>query len=61
MNNRAGCWWTESKSDPRWNMSGRAESCGGFVMPEDCERAIDAKASEIGEPPSDLTWNYMKD
>lgn len=59
--NRIGTWWTRSKTDPRWDMEGRAY-VGGFMVPEECEKAIAAKKKELGEePPEDLTCEYMKD
>jgi hypothetical protein len=56
-----GSWWIRSKSDPRWDEKGRSPVVGGFVMPEECKRAIEQKKITLGEPPEDLTWNYMKD
>ena len=60
MHNRMGSWWTVSKTDPRWNMSGRA-SVGGFEMPRECKERIALMETKFGPPPEDLTWEYMKD
>lgn len=57
---REGSWWLKSKSDPRWNSSGRSY-VGGFVMPSECERRIEELKQELGDPPDDLEWGYMKD
>lgn len=55
-----GSWWLQSKSDPRWNASGRA-AVGGFVMPEACKQKLEELKRRFGEPPRDLKWGYMKD
>lgn len=58
---REGTWTVWSDSDPRWKMSGTG-ICGGFCMPPEAERAVKAKAKELGqEPPVDLEFGYMKD
>lgn len=57
---RMGDWWLRSKSDPRWDCDGR-DFCGGYVMPGECKRTIEEKAKTLGDPPKDLTWEYMKD
>lgn len=55
-----GTWWFKSKSDPRWNTSGHA-SVGMFSMTPDAKAALEVKKAELGEPPEDLEWGYMKD
>jgi hypothetical protein len=56
-----GSWWTESKSDPRFNMGGEGY-VGGFCLPPDAEKALEAKKRELGvEIPDDLEFGYMKD
>ncbi len=58
---RPGTWTLSSKTDPRFNMSGRA-LVGGFQCPQEAEDAMEAKARELGEPvPKDLMFSYMKD
>jgi hypothetical protein len=57
---KMGSWWIRSKSDPRWNTDGRC-IVGGFCMPQECEDTIDKLKKVLGEPPEDLTCNYMKD
>lgn len=55
-----GTWWIQSKSDPRWNISGRSE-VGLMTMPQEA-RALFEKMKELyGEPPDDLEQDYMKD
>jgi len=49
-----------SESDPRWNTNGRS-SVGCFEMPGDCKQAIEQLKKELGDPPDDLEWGYMKD
>lgn len=55
-----GGWSLSSKTDPRWNVSGRG-FVGGFDMPEECKEAIKKLLFELGDPPEDLEWSYMKD
>jgi hypothetical protein len=55
-----GSWWLRSKSDPRWNCNGRA-MVGGFMKPKEVDEAVERKKVELGEPPDDLEWGYMKD
>lgn len=57
----SGCWYLNSKTDPRWNRHGRAEYCGGFTMPRECNLAIEDLKKSLGEPPDDLVYGYMKD
>jgi hypothetical protein len=61
MFNRPGGWWLDSKIDPRWNCNGSTKSCGGFVMPTECELKIEQLKEQLGEPPDDLEYGYMKD
>jgi hypothetical protein len=30
-------------------------------MPSECERRIEELKQELGDPPDDLEWGYMKD
>ena len=57
---REGTWSVSSRLDPRWNASGHC-MCGGFVIPREAAEHIDAKKRELGDPPTDLEWGYMKD
>lgn len=58
---RKGSWWVSSKSDPRWNGSGRA-LVGSFMMPQEAKDHIEAKKRELGtDPPADCEWGYDKD
>jgi hypothetical protein len=56
----SGSWWLRSKSDSRWNEHGSAD-VGGFMMPRECQAALDRMKAQFGEPPEDLEWGYMKD
>jgi len=58
---REGGWWLRSESDPRWNSDGRSDGVGGFVMPEECQSKLEELKRQLGEPPEDLKWGYMKD
>jgi len=53
-------WSIQSASDPRWNKKGRAY-VGGLVVPEVAREALAQLKVELGEPPADLGWGYMKD
>lgn len=57
---RAGTWWLQSKSDSRWDTSGRA-GVGGFSIPTECQIELDRLKAKYGEPPEDLEWGYEKD
>lgn len=57
---KPGSWWLSSKSDPRWDCSGR-DDVGGFQCPPEATAALEAKKAELGEPPHDLEYGYMKD
>ena len=58
---RRGSWWINSKSDPRWNMSGEGY-VGGCCIPPDAQNAIYKLKKKLGEePPEDLEYGYMKD
>ena len=70
-----GTWYLSSKSDPRWSTSGRGTvggsdprwstsgrgTVGGFVMSPEAEARLAELKSQLGDPPADLTWGYMKD
>ncbi len=58
---RPGTWTLSSKTDPRFDMSGRA-LVGGLRCPQEAKDAMEVKARELGEPvPKDLMFSYMKD
>ncbi|MDD4761838.1 MAG: hypothetical protein PHZ25_02355 [Candidatus Pacebacteria bacterium] len=61
LNFPEGGWSLHSDKDPRWNCSGRSDCVGGFVMPQECKDKIEQLKSQLGEPPDDLKWSYMKD
>lgn len=56
-----GSWWLYSKTDSRWDCSGNTDSCGGFVMPDECKARLEFLKEQFGEPPDDLEYGYMKD
>jgi hypothetical protein len=57
---RSGSWSVRSESDPRWNGGGRA-NVGGFVKPAEVDAYVKQRTAELGAPPADLKWSYMKD
>lgn len=58
---RPGVWFMVSRSDPRWNASGRAV-VGMFLTPAEVTQKIDELRSRLGcEPPDDLEYGYEKD
>ncbi len=57
---RKGCWWLNSKKDPRWNCEGSGY-VGGFSEPPELEKKFEQLKKNYGDPPNDLTWGYMKD
>lgn len=57
---REGSWWIRSKIDPRWNAEGKG-IVGGFTIPRECQQKIDQLKEKFGDPPKDLSWEYMKD
>lgn len=57
---REGSWWLSSKTDKRWNCSGR-DSCGGFQMPSECKAKVEELTKLYGTAPDDLEYGYMKD
>lgn len=57
---KQGTWWIVSTTDSRWNVSGRG-FVGMWGKPREVEEAIEEKKKELGNPPSDLEWGYMKD
>jgi hypothetical protein len=58
---RKGSWWVSSKSDPRFNSSGRGY-VGSFTCPKEAREFFEKRAKELGVPvPDDLEFGYMKD
>jgi len=56
---KLGSWGLNSESDPRWNCFGE-DWVGVFRMPLKAKDKIEELKKELGEPPEDLTWNYIK-
>ena len=57
---KMGTWWLKSEKDPRWNF----EAKGHVGLFGKCQAAIDKEEElkkELGEPPDDLEFGYMKD
>jgi hypothetical protein len=57
---KLGTWFISSKSDPRWNASGKA-LVGLFGIPDEAKNKVAFLKLEYGEPPADLEWGYVKD
>ncbi|MBA7604556.1 hypothetical protein ES703_11681 [subsurface metagenome] len=58
---KMGTWWVHSKSDPRWNKSGRAEGLCCTGGPQEMQDWIDECKRQYGEPPKDAKMGFMKD
>lgn len=58
---REGTWWVSSKSDPRWDKSGRG--CGFALSggPSEIQEWIDECKKNFGDPPKDAEYGFMKD
>ncbi len=60
--NQPGTWFFSSKTDPRWNGSGRVDD---MVItagpPQEAKDFLEAKKDEFGELPNDLTFSMLKD
>lgn len=57
-----GIWWVRSKSDPRWDGSGRSGAVGMFSKPPEVDVHVESKKRELeSEPPKDAEWGYQKD
>ena len=57
---RKGSWYMRSKSDPRWNCSGK-DYVGGFDLPLGMQKKLKELTESYGSQPSDLTWHYNYD
>jgi hypothetical protein len=57
---REGTWYFSSTSDPRWSASGRG-LVGAFSLSPEAEARLEELKAQLGDPPADLTWGYMKD
>lgn len=58
---KMGTWYVKSKTDPRWNNSGRGV---GFVTsggPIELKEWLNKCRSEYGEPPADGLYGFEKD
>ena len=56
-----GSWNVWSKSDPRWDGSGRGV-VGCFELPAEAAAYIEQVKAKLNEkPPADLTYSYHKD
>ena len=56
-----GTWWVRSRSDPRWNCSGRGYGAVTSGGPGEMGEWIDRCKKEYGEPPEDAEMGFMKD
>ena len=53
-------WFISSKSDPRWDASGRCFPSIWSAQAE-CENAVKARTEQYGPPPADLEFGGVKD
>lgn len=59
---RMGDWFTESITDPRFNLRGRGRGTVTAGGPREMYEAIKAKEKELGcQKPEDLTVGFCKD
>lgn len=49
-----------SPTDPRWNAEGR-DIVGNLQMPRRCKKKLKELKKQLGTPPEDLVWRYVKD
>lgn len=61
MLDRPAYWYLGSKSDPRWNRSGRCRAGVFGSKPPEVEAAIERLQREYGEPPDDLKFGVHKE
>lgn len=58
---KMGSWWVSSKTDPRWNKSGRGYGLVSTGGPHEMHDWIDMCKEKYGEPPKDCECGFMKD
>lgn len=58
---RMGTWRVHSKSDPRWNKSGRAKGLCCDGGPKEMANWIEECKKKYGDPPKDATKEFWKD
>jgi hypothetical protein len=58
---KMGTWTVRSKTDPRWNNSGRALGLVCWGGPEEMQDWITKCKKEFGEPPEDAEMSFWKD
>jgi hypothetical protein len=58
---KPGAWWISSKSDPRWNVSGRSKLVDGVWGCVEMDKALKKLEKKYGEYPEDLVQGCMKD
>lgn len=56
-----GTWGLHSKSDPRWNISGRTTWGVTGGCPPQARDAISELSAMYGDAPADLEWSFYKD
>ena len=56
-----GTWYVESKSDPRWNKSGRGYGAATAGGPPEMHEWIATCKTQYGTPPADAVMGFMKD
>lgn len=55
-----GTWWFESELDSRWNFTGRG-LVGSRALPPMLRETFEKLVEKYGNPPKDLTWDYVLD
>ena len=58
---RMGSWAIKSMTDPRWISTGRGVGLCSLGGPPEMYEAINRLKETLGEPPADLTTEFLKD
>jgi len=58
---KMGTWWVKSKTDPRWNKTGRGYGLVTSGGPGELGEWIEECKEKYGEPPDDAEMGFMKD
>ena len=53
-------WWIRSDDNPLWNAEGKSILNPGGGPPQDLVLRLEDMKTELGEPPDDLGWGYLR-
>jgi len=54
-------WWVKSKTDPRWNKTGRGKGLVSTGGPLEMHAWIDECKLKFGKVPKDCQYGFIKD